>query len=33
MSVGGTISGAIVGTEVGALSTALDARWLMAYSA
>jgi acyl dehydratase len=33
MSVGGTIRGTIVGTEVGALSTSLDARWVMAYSA
>jgi acyl dehydratase len=33
MSVGGTIPGTIVGTEVGALSTSLDARWVMAYSA
>ena len=31
MSVGGTIPGTIVGTEVGALSTSLDARWVMAY--
>jgi acyl dehydratase len=28
-----TIAGRIVGTEVGALSTSLDARWVMAYSA
>jgi len=28
-----TIPGAIVGTEVGALSTTLDARWMMAYAA
>jgi acyl dehydratase len=28
-----TIAGRIVGTEVGALSTSLDARWMMAYSA
>jgi acyl dehydratase len=28
-----TISGRIVGTEVGALSTSLDARWVMAYAA
>ena len=28
-----TISGQIVGTEVGALSTSLDARWAMAYAA
>ncbi|HEY7538544.1 MAG TPA: MaoC/PaaZ C-terminal domain-containing protein [Methylomirabilota bacterium] len=28
-----TIPGVIVGTEVGALSTTLDARWLMAYAA
>ena len=27
------ISGSIAGTEVGALSTSLDARWLMAYAA
>ena len=27
------ISGTIAGTEVGALSTSLDARWMMAYSA
>jgi acyl dehydratase len=33
MSVGATIAGSIVGTEVGALSTSLDARWVMAYSA
>ena len=33
MSVGGMIPGTIVGTEVGALSTSLDARWVMAYSA
>jgi len=28
-----TIAGKIVGTEIGAVSTSLDARWLMAYSA
>jgi acyl dehydratase len=28
-----TIAGTVAGTEVGALSTSLDARWLMAYSA
>jgi len=28
-----TIAGTIAGTEVGALSTSLDARWIMAYSA
>jgi acyl dehydratase len=28
-----TIQGTVAGTEVGALSTSLDARWLMAYSA
>jgi len=28
-----TIPGAVVGTEVGALSTTLDARWMMAYAA
>jgi hypothetical protein len=28
-----TIPGKIAGTEVGALSTSLDARWLMAYAA
>jgi acyl dehydratase len=28
-----TITGRIVGTEVGALSTSLDARWVMAYAA
>jgi acyl dehydratase len=33
MSVAATIPGTIVGTEVGALSTSLDARWVMAYSA
>src|SRR5262245_65241661 len=33
MSVAATIPGTIVGTEVGALSTSLDARWIMAYSA
>jgi len=33
MSAGGTIPETIVGTEVGALSTSLDARWVMAYSA
>jgi len=33
MSDGGMIPGTIVGTEVGALSTSLDARWVMAYSA
>lgn len=29
----GVLPGTIVGTEVGALSTSLDARWMMAYSA
>ena len=28
-----TIQGTVAGTEVGALSTSLDARWLMAYAA
>jgi acyl dehydratase len=28
-----TISGKIAGTEVGAISTSLDARWIMAYAA